>query len=81
MSLSTAIIINPDEIECVLQFSMKLKDWKQIKKTLNEHPAYVELQIINEIQDLTTQLEKTLYANTTPPMVIGDVDLTDLELG
>ena len=60
--MSIAIIENPDEIACTLQFKMKLKDWKQINKTLNKNPAYVELQVINEITSLVNQLESTLYA-------------------
>ena len=60
-----AIIDNPDEIVCTLQFKMKLKEWKQIKKTLNSNAAYTELQVMNEITDLVIQLEKTLYAKTS----------------
>ena len=62
--MSIAEINNPDEIVCTMKFTMKLKDWKQIKKTLNTNQAYTELQIIGEIQDLVYQLEKTLYAET-----------------
>jgi hypothetical protein len=62
--MSIATINNPDEIVCTLQFSMKLKDWRQIKKTLGTNAAYTELQIMNEISDLVNQLEKTLYAKT-----------------
>lgn len=61
--MSLAEIKNPDEIVCTLQFTMKLRDWKQVKKTLNKNAAYTELQIINEISDLVYQLEKTLRPN------------------
>jgi len=61
--MSIALIDKPDEIVCTLQFKMKLKDWKQIKKTLSTNAACTELQIINEIRDLVQQLESTLYSN------------------
>ena len=61
--MSTAIIESPDEIVCTLQFTMKLKDWKLIRKTLGTNSAYAELQVMNEIGDLVMQLEKTLYAD------------------
>lgn len=59
--MSIAEIQNPDEIVCTMKFTMKLKDWKQIRKTLNGNAAYTELQIMGEIDDLVYQLEKTLY--------------------
>jgi hypothetical protein len=59
--MATAQVKNPDNIECTLQFTMKLKDWKQIKKTLGTNAAYTELQIMNEISDLVYQLEKVFY--------------------
>ena len=60
--MSEAVIENPDEIVCTLQFTMKLKDWKQIKKTLKTNPAYAELELIGDILDLVNQLENTLYS-------------------
>lgn len=60
--MATAIVENPDSIKCTLQFTMTLKDWKQIKKTLNTNAAYTELQVMNEIRDLIYQLEKTFYS-------------------
>ena len=62
--MTIAQIKNPDDIVCTMQFTMKLREWKQIKKTLSANAAYAELEIMNEIQDLVCQLEKTLYANT-----------------
>jgi len=62
--MAKAIIEKPDEIVCTLKFTMKLKDWKQIKKTLGTNAAYVELQVMNEITDLVFQLEKTFYSDT-----------------
>ncbi len=59
--MSTAIIKNPDDIQCTLQFTMSLKDWKQIRKTLKVNPAHTEMQIMSEISDLVYQLENTLY--------------------
>lgn len=59
--MSIAEIKNPDEIECTLQFTMKLKDWKQIRKTLSSNANYTELQIMNEIMDLVRQFEKIFY--------------------
>ena len=62
--MSIAEIKSPDEIVCTMQFTMKLGEWKQIKKTLSSNAAYTELKIMREITDLICQLEKTLYANT-----------------
>lgn len=59
--MAIAIVENPDEIECTLKFTMKLRDWKQIKKTLGTNAAYTELQVMNEISDLVMQLERTFY--------------------
>lgn len=61
--MSTAIIKNPDDIQCTLQFTMSLKGWKQIRKTLRTNSAYTELQIMGEISDLVYKLENTLYAS------------------
>lgn len=59
--MGIAMVKNPDEIECILQFTMKLKDWKQIRETLRTNMAHTELQIIDEISELVDQLEKTFY--------------------
>ena len=59
--MAIANVENPDDIKCTLQFTMKLKDWKQIRKTLGVNSAYTELQIMNEISDLVRQLEATFY--------------------
>lgn len=59
--MSTAKIVNPGKIVCTLEFTMSLDDWKQIRKTLNSNAAYTELQVMNEIDDLVNQLEKTFY--------------------
>lgn len=59
--MAIAIVENADEIKCTLKFTMKLRDWKQIKKTLGTNAAYTELQVMNEISDLVRQLEKTFY--------------------
>jgi len=61
--MATAKVNNPDDITCTLQFTMKLKDWKQIKNTLGTNAAYTELQVMNEISDLVSQLEKTFYSD------------------
>lgn len=60
--MGVATIENPDDIKCTLQFTLSLRDWKRIRETLRQNPAYTEMQIINEINDLVCQLEKTLYA-------------------
>lgn len=62
--MSIAIIENPDDITCTLKFTMTLKAWKEIRKTLRTNTAYNELQIINEIEDLTYKLENVLYSET-----------------
>jgi hypothetical protein len=62
--MNIAVIEKPDEVACTMQFKMKLKNWKQIRKTLQSNAAYTELQIINDINDLVYQLEKTLYAES-----------------
>lgn len=59
--MGTAQIENPDAIMCTLEFTMKLKEWRQIKKTLHNNEDYVELHIIREISDLIGQLEKVFY--------------------
>lgn len=58
--MSLAIIENPDKIECTLQFTMSLGEWKEIRKTLKTEQHYTQLQIINEITNLVSQLERTL---------------------
>lgn len=58
---STAKIIDPDGIKCSLEFTMTLRDWKLIRKTLSSNAAYAEVQVMNEISDLICQLEKTFY--------------------
>ena len=62
--MAIAVVKNPGEIQCTLEFTMKLKDWKQIRKTLGTNAAYTELQVMNEISDLVIQLEKTFYADS-----------------
>ena len=62
LMMAIANVENPDGIKCTLKFTMTLKDWKQIKKTLRSNPAYTELQVINEISDLVGLLEKTYYS-------------------
>ncbi len=62
--MSIARVVNPDSINCTLEFTMKLKDWKQIRKTLGTNAAYTELQVMNEISDLVNQLERTFYDET-----------------
>ncbi len=59
--MSKAIIRYPDEIMCELSFEMKIKDWKQVCKTLRTNQAYTELQVINEIVDMIDQLESRIY--------------------
>lgn len=61
--MATATIENPDNIECTLQFTMSLGDWKQIRKTLKSNEDWAELQVMNEISDLVYQLEKTYYSD------------------
>lgn len=60
--MAIANVENPDEIKCTLQFTMTLKDWKQIRKTLRTNMAYTELQVLNEITALVDMLEKTYYS-------------------
>jgi len=59
--MAIAKINNVDKIECTLEFTMTIADWKQIRKTLKSNEAYTELQIIDEISDLVSQLEKVFY--------------------
>ena len=65
--MSTAKIVNPDKIQATLSFTKTLSDWKQIKKTLESNRCYTELQVINEIIDLTNKLEKTFYSDVATP--------------
>lgn len=60
---SFAQIKDPDSVKCTLQFTMLLKDWKQVRDTLGKNATYAEQQLINDIVDLVFQLEKTLYPN------------------
>lgn len=59
----TAKIDNTDEIICSMRFTLSLKDWKQIQKTLRSNAAFTELKIINPIDELVGRLEKTLYVD------------------
>ena len=65
--MSTAKIVDPDKIKATLSFTMTLSEWKQIRKTLESNRAYTELQVINEIIDLTSQLEKAFYSDVKSP--------------
>ena len=58
-----AKVINPDKIQCMLQLTMTLEDWKRVRKTLNTNATYAEIQVIDGIDDLVCQLEKVYYAN------------------
>jgi len=60
--MGIAKVENAENIKCTLSFTMTLKDWKQIRNTLQKNPAYTELQVINEIHDLVGQLEKTFWS-------------------
>jgi len=62
--MGTAKVMQPDDIKCTLSFTMRLSEWKQIKKTLSSNSHYAELQVMNEISDLVCQLEKTFYSDT-----------------
>ncbi len=44
--MGIAKVKNPDNIECTLEFTMRLSDWKNVKKTLSSHPAYAETEVI-----------------------------------
>ena len=71
--MTIAEIKNPDDVVCVMQFSMRLSEWKQIRSKLSENSNWAEIQIINEINDLVWQLEKTLYPNIEKPKTgLGD---------
>ena len=61
--MSKATIENVDDIECTLEFTLKIKDWKQVRKTLNTNAAYSEMEIVSKITNLVNQLKKTLYNN------------------
>lgn len=61
--MGIAKVENADDIKCTLSFTMTLKDWKQIRKTLQTNIAYSEIQVINEIHDLVGQLEKTFWSD------------------
>ena len=63
--MNIARIENVDEIKCTLEFTLRIKDWKQIRKTLNSNAAYCEMEIITEISDLVHQLEKVFYVDNT----------------
>ena len=62
--MATARINNADDIKCTLEFTMSIKDWKQIRTTLNKDACYAEVQVIQEINDLVHQLENVLYSNS-----------------
>ena len=61
--MATAKVDNPDKIMCTLTFKMSLQDWRQVKETLNTNRRYSEIQVINEINDLVEQLDKTYYSD------------------
>lgn len=61
--MSTAIIENPDKIECTLTFTMTLKEWKQIRKTLDSNPSYAELKVTDEIIDLVRKVEQVFFSD------------------
>lgn len=64
--MSTAKIVNPEQIKCTLEFTMTLRDWKKVREALNgSDVGYSGLEIMQEIADLAYQLEKTLYNNTS----------------
>lgn len=61
--MAIATVKNPNEIECTLQFTMKLKEWKQISKALGANTTYAELQVLEEIRNLVTKLEQAFYSD------------------
>lgn len=60
--MAMAKVKNVNKIECTLEFTMSLEDWKQISKTLGSNECYAEIQMMDEIRDLVTQLEQTYYS-------------------
>jgi len=63
--MSEAKIENVDNIECTLSFTLKIKEWKQIRKTLNSNTAYAEMELITEIRELVTKPEQVFYIDNT----------------
>ena len=61
--MGEAIIKDPENISCTMQFTLTLRDWKLIRKTLRSNAAYVELELINDITVLVNKLENTLYSD------------------
>ena len=61
--MGMAKVVNADKIQCTLEFTMSLEDWKRIKKTLSSNECYVEIQMMDEIRDLVSQLEQTYYSD------------------
>jgi len=59
--MSVANVKNPDEIECTLSFTLRLREWKKIKQTLLKNSAWAEMELISDISDLVSQLEDTFY--------------------
>jgi len=59
--MSIAKVKNPDNIECTLEFTLKLSDWKKIHNTLLKNSSWAEMELISDITDLVSQLEQTFY--------------------
>lgn len=64
-----AVVKNPGEIECTLELTMKLREWKQIRRTLSTKAEYVELKIIKEIDGVIAQLEQVFYSDINAAIV------------
>jgi hypothetical protein len=61
--MTTAKVVKPDNIQCTIQVTMSIEEWKSVKKTLNTNPNYAQLKVIREITGLVNQLEQTFYCH------------------
>lgn len=62
--MGIARVKNPDEMHCTLEFTMRLKDWRHVRRTLQTNAEYEEMKLITEINSLIYQLEQAFYSDT-----------------
>jgi len=58
--MATAVIEDSDNIECSITITMRLGEWKRVRKTLLSNAAFAELKVINQITNLTNRLESVI---------------------
>jgi len=60
--MTNSKVTNPDSIECTIEMTMTIREWKCIRDTLQKNAACLEQQVIMEISDLVEKMGKTFYA-------------------